>query len=71
VHRTSAGRWPHFRGRGPNGGFGIWWFFPPNPALAGNACRWALDVKVAILLVGESVSAAVRRLGWPVTVWRR
>jgi len=40
-------------------------FFPQNPAFAGNACRWALDVKVAILLVGESVSAAVRRLGWP------
>jgi hypothetical protein len=30
-----------FRGRGPNGGFGVWQLFPPNPALAGNACRWA------------------------------
>jgi hypothetical protein len=25
----------------PNGEFGAWWFFPPNPALAGNANRWA------------------------------
>jgi hypothetical protein len=33
---------PHFWVSGPNGGFGIWWFFPPNPALAGNACRWAV-----------------------------
>jgi len=65
VHRTSAGRWPHFQISGPNGGFGVWWFFPPSPALAGNASRWALDVKVAILLVGESVSAAARRLSWP------
>jgi len=23
VHRTSAGRWPHFRDSGPNGGFGV------------------------------------------------
>jgi hypothetical protein len=23
----------------PNGGFGIWWLFSPNPALAGNAYR--------------------------------
>jgi len=21
----------------PNGGFGVWWLCPPNPALAGNA----------------------------------
>jgi len=56
---------------GPNGGFGVWWLCPPHPALAGNACRWALVVKVAILLVGESVSAAARRLSWPVTVLRR
>ena len=27
VQRTSAGRWPHFRDSGPNGGFGVWWFF--------------------------------------------
>jgi len=39
VHRTSAGFRPHFQGFGHNGGFGIWWFFPPNPALAGNASR--------------------------------
>ena len=41
MHRISAGIRPHFRDSGPNGGFGIWWLFPPNPALAGNACRWA------------------------------
>jgi len=41
VHRTSAGRWPHFQVSGPNGGFGVWRLYPPNPALAGNACRWA------------------------------
>jgi len=23
----------------PNGGFGVWWFCPPIPALAGNANR--------------------------------
>ena len=38
-HRTSAGLRPHFRGFGPDGGFCVWWFFPPNPALAGNASR--------------------------------
>jgi len=27
---------------GPNGGFGVWWLCPPIPALAGNACRWAV-----------------------------
>jgi len=27
----------HFRGFCPNGGFGVWWFSPPIPALAGNA----------------------------------
>jgi hypothetical protein len=42
VHRTSAGVRPHLRDSGPNGGFGVWWLYPPNPALAGNACRWAL-----------------------------
>ena len=26
----------------PNGGFGVWWFFPPHPALAGNASRKGL-----------------------------
>ena len=41
MHRTSAGRCPHFRVSGPNGGFGVWWLSPPTPALAGNACRWA------------------------------
>jgi len=40
MHRTSAGIRPHFRDSGPNGGFGVWWLLPPNPALAGNACRW-------------------------------
>jgi hypothetical protein len=30
-----------FREAAPRGGFGVWWFFPPNPALAGNASRWA------------------------------
>ena len=30
-----------FREAAPNGGFGVWWLCPPNPALAGNACRWA------------------------------
>jgi len=29
----------------PKGGFGVWGFCPPNPALAGNACRWALALK--------------------------
>jgi len=24
---------------GPNGGFGVWRFFPPNPALAGTPQR--------------------------------
>jgi hypothetical protein len=43
VHRTSAGVPPHFRDSGPNGGFGVWWLCPPIPALAGNACRWALS----------------------------
>jgi len=28
-----------FRESGPNGGFGLWWLYPPHPALAGNACR--------------------------------
>jgi len=28
-----------FREAAPNGGFGVWWLCPPNPALAGNACR--------------------------------
>jgi hypothetical protein len=42
VHRTSAGFRPHFRDSGPNGGFGVWQLFPPNPALAGNASRWAV-----------------------------
>jgi len=32
-----------FREAAPNGGFGVWWFCPPSPALAGNACRWALE----------------------------
>jgi len=36
-----CGRGPHFRDSAPNGGFGVWWFCPPNPALAGNASRWA------------------------------
>jgi hypothetical protein len=39
VHRTSEGHYPHFRGVCLNGGFGVWWLFPPNPALAGNASR--------------------------------
>jgi hypothetical protein len=42
VHRTSAGAAHTFGDSGPNGGFGVWRFFPPNPALAGNACRWAV-----------------------------
>jgi len=29
-----------FESAAPNGGFGFWWFFPPHPALAGNANRW-------------------------------
>ena len=37
MHRTSAGILPHFRGVCSEGGFGVWWFYPPNPALAGNA----------------------------------
>jgi hypothetical protein len=53
VHRTSAGRWPHFWDSGPNGGFGICWFSPPSPALAGNACRWAVDAE-SILKSGIS-----------------
>jgi len=54
VHRTSAGVRPHFRDSGPNGGFGIWWFCPLIPALAGNASRWALSVKITAWLVRES-----------------
>jgi len=42
VHADKCGLCPHFWGFSPNGGFGVWWFFPPNPALAGNASRWAL-----------------------------
>ncbi|MCJ7734216.1 MAG: hypothetical protein MUP11_06685, partial [Anaerolineales bacterium] len=30
---------PHFRDSAPNSGFGVWWLFPPSPALAGNANR--------------------------------
>jgi hypothetical protein len=26
-----------FREAAPSGGFGVWWLYPPNPALAGNA----------------------------------
>jgi hypothetical protein len=29
-----------FRGFSPNGGFGVWQFFPSIPAPAGSACRW-------------------------------
>ena len=36
-----CGRSAALSGFSPNGGFGVWWFPPPNPALAGNACRWA------------------------------
>jgi len=32
-----------FEEAAPKGGFGVWWFCPPTPALAGNACRWAFD----------------------------
>jgi hypothetical protein len=39
VHLTSAWLCPHFRGSGPIGGFGVWRFHPPNPALTANACR--------------------------------
>jgi hypothetical protein len=45
VHRTSAGRCPHFRDSGPNGGFGVWWLCLPSPALAGNAYRSALRLE--------------------------
>jgi len=41
VHRTSAGAAHTFGVVAPKGGFGIRWFFPPIPALAGNASRWA------------------------------
>lgn len=40
MHRTSADIHPYFRGRGPNGGLGVWWLCPPLPAFAGNASRW-------------------------------
>ena len=30
-----------FEEAAPRGRFGIWRLCPPNPALAGNACRWA------------------------------
>jgi hypothetical protein len=39
-----------FRVAAPNGGFGVWWFCPPIPALAGNACRWALALANGINL---------------------
>jgi len=46
VHRTSAGAAHTFGILAlPKGGFGVWGFCPPNPALAGNACRWALALK--------------------------
>jgi hypothetical protein len=41
VHRTSAGVRRTFSEAAPRGGFGVWWLCPPNPALAGNASRWA------------------------------
>jgi len=49
VHRTSAGICPHFRGFCLNGGFGVWWFFPPNPTLAGNASRWAAAPPIQLI----------------------
>jgi len=39
---------PAFREEAPNGGFGVWWLSPPNPALAGNACRWATPIKIKL-----------------------
>jgi hypothetical protein len=42
----------------PNGGFGVWWLFPPNPALAGNACRWALSFPI----YGEKMNSSDSRL---------
>jgi len=39
---------PAFREAAPNGGFGVWWLSPPNPALAGNACRWATPIKIKL-----------------------
>jgi hypothetical protein len=35
-----AGQVRAFRGFSPNGGFGVWQFFPSIPAPAGSACRW-------------------------------
>jgi hypothetical protein len=40
-----------FGDSGPNGGFGVWWLYPPNPALAGNASRWAFQFWSRILLL--------------------
>ena len=37
----------------PRGGFGVWWLHPPIPALAGNACRWALPCKTLNLKINE------------------
>jgi predicted kinase len=31
----------------PNGGFGVWWLFPPSPALAGNACCSAARMRTS------------------------
>jgi len=36
-----CGRSAALSGLSPNGGFGVWWFFPLIPALVGNACRSA------------------------------
>jgi len=43
-----------FREGGTNGGFGIWWFCPPNPALAGNACRWPASFKIISFFISTS-----------------
>jgi hypothetical protein len=49
VHRTSAGAAHTFSEAAPNGGFGVWRLCPPNPALAGNACRWCAKRSLAFL----------------------
>jgi len=40
-----CGRCPHFRGFSPKRRIRRFGFFPPHPALASNASRWAAEMK--------------------------
>jgi hypothetical protein len=60
MQRTSEVIRPHFWGFSPNGGFGIWWFFPPNPALAGNASRWTAAPLVQLIREQDPLKQGLR-----------